>query len=63
MNLIWNKVGKGQEGAEEDAEHVVQKQLGIAPSVYLKVPKELGIVIVYLAQGSINLICRKISAL
>ena len=63
MNLIWNKVGKGQEEVEEDAVHVVPRPLGIAPSVYQNLPKELGTVIVYLAQGSINAMYKKISVL
>ena len=51
---ILNMVEKRQEEAEEDAVLVVQRQLGTAPYVYQKLPKELGIVIVYLAQGNIN---------
>ena len=63
MNLILNMGIKVQEEAEGDAMHVIQRPLGIAPSVYQKLPKELGIVIVYLAQGSINAMYRMISAL
>ena len=63
MKIILKMENMGQEEKEKDAEHVDQRQLGTVLSVYQKLPKELGIVIVYHAQGSINVMCREISAL